>query len=184
MIDIAFCKSLLWYKQWSLSTMNDVVLLSAGTFLNRLTCMFQVRRKFNFQIIYEIIPFFGMEDYKDNLVIAISYNKLRKITNDWVTNVVRERGWRWKVNKGADPTIRGGCDYRILLQNQSLYSRAGGSRAHTYQSSTVRYLDALTKGKEYLYAPGPGPWCYVQGRRKEVGIWVIPGMIEIGYDWS
>ena len=71
--------------------MNDVVLLSAGTFLNRLTCMFQVRRKFNFQIIYEIIRFFGMEDYKDNLVIAISYNKLRKITNDWVTNVVRER---------------------------------------------------------------------------------------------
>ena len=53
--------------------------------------MFQVRRKFNFQIIYEIIRFFGMEDYKDNLVIAISYNKLRKITNDWVTNVVRER---------------------------------------------------------------------------------------------
>ena len=150
--------------------MSDVVLASARAFLNMLTHVFHDRRNIK-QIISEIIWFLSKKNYTNNLVIAISYNKLRKITNDWVTNVVRERGWRWKVNKGADPTIRGGCDYRILLQNQSLYSRAGGSRAHTYQSSEIPRCWLKVKS---MYAPGPGPWCYAQAWRKEVGTWVSP----------
>ena len=70
---------------------NYVVLSSAIVFLNIFTRVCKARRKLK-QVISELICFLCKEDYEGNLGIAISYNKLRKITNDWVTNVVRERG--------------------------------------------------------------------------------------------
>ena len=43
----------------------------------------------------------------------------KKILDELATYVVRERGEDERSTRGADPTIRGGCDYRILLLSKA-----------------------------------------------------------------
>ena len=63
---------------------------------------------------------FSNSDMKSQEFVQIEIsNNGKKILDELATYVVRERGEDERSTRGADPTIRGGCDYRILLLSKA-----------------------------------------------------------------